>query len=33
VFDNLQAALHAVGAGFEHVVKLNYYLEAVAVIP
>jgi enamine deaminase RidA (YjgF/YER057c/UK114 family) len=26
VFENLQAALAAVGAGFEHVVKLNNYL-------
>ena len=26
VFDNLQAALEAVGAGFEQVVKLTYYL-------
>ena len=25
VFDNLQAALQAVGAGFEQVVKLTYY--------
>ena len=25
-FENLQAALEAVGAGFEHVVKLNNYL-------
>jgi enamine deaminase RidA (YjgF/YER057c/UK114 family) len=25
VFDNLQAALQAVGAGFEQVVKLSYY--------
>ena len=26
VFDNLQAALQTVGASFEQVVKLNYYL-------
>ena len=26
VFDNLRAALEAVGAGFEQVVKLNFYL-------
>jgi enamine deaminase RidA (YjgF/YER057c/UK114 family) len=26
VFDNLQAGLQAVGAGFEQVVKLTYYL-------
>jgi enamine deaminase RidA (YjgF/YER057c/UK114 family) len=26
VFDNLQAALQSVGASFEQVVKLNYYL-------
>jgi enamine deaminase RidA (YjgF/YER057c/UK114 family) len=26
VFDNLHAALEAVGAGFEQVVKLNFYL-------
>jgi enamine deaminase RidA (YjgF/YER057c/UK114 family) len=33
VFDNLQAALQAVGAGFEQVVKLTYYLvDAIAVI-
>jgi enamine deaminase RidA (YjgF/YER057c/UK114 family) len=25
VFDNLRAALEAVGAGFEQVVKLNFY--------
>ena len=26
MFDNLHAALEAVGAGFEQVVKLNFYL-------
>jgi enamine deaminase RidA (YjgF/YER057c/UK114 family) len=32
VFDNLQAALQAVGAGFEQVVKLTYYLPAVSAM-
>jgi reactive intermediate/imine deaminase len=33
VFDNLQAALQAVGAGFEHVVKLTYYLVDATQLP
>jgi enamine deaminase RidA (YjgF/YER057c/UK114 family) len=33
VFENLKAALAAVGAGFEHVVKLNNYLVDVAHQP
>ncbi len=33
VFDNLTAALAEVGAGFEHVVKLNAYLADVAHLP
>ena len=33
VFDNLKAALEAVGAGFEQVVKLNYYLVDVSQLP
>jgi enamine deaminase RidA (YjgF/YER057c/UK114 family) len=33
VFDNLQAALQAVGAGFEQVVKLTYYLVDAAQLP
>jgi enamine deaminase RidA (YjgF/YER057c/UK114 family) len=33
VFDNLQAALQAVGAGFEQVVKLTYYLVDVTQLP
>jgi enamine deaminase RidA (YjgF/YER057c/UK114 family) len=33
VFDNLQAALQAVGAGFEQVVKLTYYLVDVSQLP
>jgi enamine deaminase RidA (YjgF/YER057c/UK114 family) len=33
VFENLKAALAAVGAGFEHVVKLNNYLLDVAHQP
>jgi reactive intermediate/imine deaminase len=33
VFDNLQAALHAVGASFDHVVKLTYYLVDAAQLP
>jgi len=33
VFDNLQAALQAVGAGFEQVVKLNVYLVDATQMP
>jgi reactive intermediate/imine deaminase len=33
VFDNLQAALEAVGAGFEQVVKLTYYLVDATQLP
>jgi len=33
VFDNLQAGLQAVGAGFEQVVKLTYYLVDVTQLP
>jgi enamine deaminase RidA (YjgF/YER057c/UK114 family) len=33
VFDNLQAALAAVGASFEQVVKLNYYLLDATRLP
>jgi enamine deaminase RidA (YjgF/YER057c/UK114 family) len=33
VFDNLKAALQAVGAGFEQVVKLNYYLLDATDLP
>ena len=33
VFRNLRAALEAVGAGFEQVVKLNYYLVDAAQLP
>jgi enamine deaminase RidA (YjgF/YER057c/UK114 family) len=33
VFDNLRAALQAVGAGFEHVVKLTYYLVDATQLP
>jgi enamine deaminase RidA (YjgF/YER057c/UK114 family) len=33
VFDNLQAALQAVGAGFEQVVKFTYYLVDVSQLP
>src|SRR5215204_412919 len=33
VFDNLQAALQAVGAGFEQVVKLTYYLVDASQLP
>ncbi len=33
VFENLTAALAAVGAGFEHVVKLNSYLADIAHLP
>jgi enamine deaminase RidA (YjgF/YER057c/UK114 family) len=33
VFDNLQAALRAVGAGFEQVVKLNFYLVDATQLP
>src|SRR4029453_9565128 len=33
VFDNLRAALEAVGAGFEQVVKLNVYLVDATQLP
>jgi enamine deaminase RidA (YjgF/YER057c/UK114 family) len=33
VFQNLQAALQAVGVGFEQVVKLNYYLVDATHLP
>jgi enamine deaminase RidA (YjgF/YER057c/UK114 family) len=33
VFENLQAALRAVGAGFDQVVKLNYYLVDASQLP
>ena len=33
VFDNLRAALEAVGAGFEQVVKLNFYLVDATQLP
>jgi reactive intermediate/imine deaminase len=33
VFDNLRAALEAVGAGFEQVVKLNLYLVDATQLP
>ena len=33
VFDNLQAGLQAVGAGFEQVVKLTYYLVDATQLP
>jgi enamine deaminase RidA (YjgF/YER057c/UK114 family) len=33
VFDNLRAALKAVGAGFEQVVKLNFYLVDATHLP
>ena len=33
VFDNLQAGLQAVGAGFEQVVKLTYYLVDASQLP
>ena len=33
VFDNLQAALQTVGASFEQVVKLNYYLVDASQLP
>ena len=33
VFENLQAALQAVGVGFEQVVKLNYYLVDATQLP
>jgi len=32
-FENIKAALGAVGAGFEHVVKLNNYLVDMAHLP
>jgi enamine deaminase RidA (YjgF/YER057c/UK114 family) len=32
-FENIKAALAAVGAGFEHVVKLNNYLVDMAHLP
>jgi enamine deaminase RidA (YjgF/YER057c/UK114 family) len=33
VFENLRAALEAVGAGFDQVVKLNYYLLDASQLP
>jgi enamine deaminase RidA (YjgF/YER057c/UK114 family) len=33
VFDNLRTALQAVGAGFDQVVKLNYYLVDASQLP
>ena len=33
VFDNLRVALEAVGAGFEQVVKLTYYLVDASQLP
>ena len=33
VFDNLRAALEALGAGFEQVVKLNFYLVDATQLP
>jgi enamine deaminase RidA (YjgF/YER057c/UK114 family) len=33
VFDNLRTALQAVGAGFDQVVKLNYYLVDATQLP
>jgi enamine deaminase RidA (YjgF/YER057c/UK114 family) len=33
VFENLRAALEAVGAGFDQVVKLNYYLVDASQLP
>jgi enamine deaminase RidA (YjgF/YER057c/UK114 family) len=33
VFDNLRSALEAVGAGFDQVVKLNYYLVDATQLP
>jgi enamine deaminase RidA (YjgF/YER057c/UK114 family) len=33
VFENLKAALEAVGAGFEQVVKLNFYLLDATQLP
>jgi enamine deaminase RidA (YjgF/YER057c/UK114 family) len=33
VFDNLQAGLQAVGAGFEQVIKLTYYLVDATQLP
>ncbi|HEX8858706.1 MAG TPA: RidA family protein [Actinomycetes bacterium] len=33
VFENLRAALAAVGAGFDQVVKLNYYLVDASQLP
>jgi len=33
VFENLQAALQAVDAGFDQVVKLNYYLVDASQLP
>jgi enamine deaminase RidA (YjgF/YER057c/UK114 family) len=33
VFDNLRAALEAVGAGFDQVVKLTYYLVDATQLP
>jgi enamine deaminase RidA (YjgF/YER057c/UK114 family) len=33
VFENLKTALLSVGAGFEHVVKLNIYMTSIADLP
>jgi enamine deaminase RidA (YjgF/YER057c/UK114 family) len=33
VFENLKTALTSVGAGFEHVVKLNIYMTSIANLP
>jgi enamine deaminase RidA (YjgF/YER057c/UK114 family) len=33
VFENLKAALQAVGAGFDQVIKLNYYLVDASQLP
>ncbi|HEV8355444.1 MAG TPA: RidA family protein [Gemmatimonadales bacterium] len=33
VFENLRSALEAVGAGFDQVVKLNYYLVDASQLP
>ena len=33
VFENLKTALRSVGAGFEHVVKLNIYMTSIADLP
>ena len=33
VFENLKTALTSVGAGFEHVVKLNIYMTSISNLP